>query len=117
MGRAQTYENQKEVLDKLHESSATDIFVASVTVMSTKDTEEYHSYCTWVPGIVSLLPRADFMVVSDDSKPKDQQVKRYEWSALMARCNHLTKPVGMTPERWLVSEPLMDDLLEGLPQV
>lgn len=117
LGRAQAYENQKEVLDKMHEASGTDIFVASVTVMSAKDADEYSSYCTWVPGITALLPRADYIVVSDDSKPKDQQVRRYTWDTLMARCTHLAKPVGMTPERWLVTEPLTDDLLERVPQV
>ena len=50
--QGQDYAEQKDLLDKLHESQGEDIFVASFTVAQHKQTGERINFCLWGEGIV-----------------------------------------------------------------
>ena len=52
----QSYEEQKAVLDRLHEKTGKDIFVGSFSVMRRTDTGGLVSFCVWSKGVLALLP-------------------------------------------------------------
>ncbi len=59
----QAYGEQKELLDKLHEKTGQDIFVASFSGMGKKDTNELTSFCVWGKDVLGLASpyRSDYV--------------------------------------------------------
>ena len=53
----QDYAEQKELLERLHETSDEDLFVAAFSVMRHKRSGQRVNYCVWTEGATSLLPR------------------------------------------------------------
>jgi hypothetical protein len=60
--RHRQYQQQKELLDELHERSGTDIFVASHQFMHWEG-GELRSYAIWPEDVESLLPRTDRLIL------------------------------------------------------
>ncbi len=61
--QGQDYAEQKDLLDKLHESRGEDIFVASFNVAQHKETGQRINFCVWPDGVLSLLPRTEQVVM------------------------------------------------------
>jgi len=60
---ATSYESQKELLDRLHEATGTDIFVASFTGLR-REGVPLMSYAVWPEGVDTLLPATDLWALS-----------------------------------------------------
>ncbi len=94
----QDYAEQKSLLDKLHEKKGQDIFVAAFSVMKHKKTEQRTSYCVWTKGIISLLPKAERVVLGGE----DQEPVMAPWDKVVRIAGELMTPMGMYPERYKV---------------
>jgi len=46
-------------VDKLHEKTQQDVFVASFSAMEHQGTGQISTYCVWAKGCLALLPRTD----------------------------------------------------------
>jgi hypothetical protein len=93
------YAKQKPLLDKLHERTSEDIFVAGYSAVE-KDGKPL-SYCVWSKGVNTYLPETEFVALHDpQSKPTDLR----PWDRLHAVVNHLMTPLDMYPRRWHVNE-------------
>jgi hypothetical protein len=97
----QAYSEQKELLDKLHEKTGEDVFVASFLGMEREGTNELSSYCVWGNGVLAWLPRTDLVVCAET---KGQTPRMVPWERVVEVVGDLMKPMGMYPERWQVSE-------------
>ena len=96
---ADFYDHQKSLLDKLHESTREDIFVASFTFAENKSTGEAWSYCVWANGPLALLPKTDKVVFMGAG-----MAPRFaEWDRVVATANDLMEPLDMYPERYRVA--------------
>jgi len=58
----QDYSEQTTLLDKLHENSGEDVFVATFSVVQSPEGELF-SYATWTETTNSLLPKTDVLVL------------------------------------------------------
>lgn len=56
------YHEQKEILDAVFEHEGEDLFVASYSGVQPPGSERVRSYCVWVPGADSLLPRSELVL-------------------------------------------------------
>src|SRR5262249_8113922 len=57
------YNDQKELLDQIHEQTGQDLFVASFSAVQHKSTGRITSYSVWSDGVDTLLPETDDVVL------------------------------------------------------
>jgi uncharacterized protein YtpQ (UPF0354 family) len=103
----QDYAEQKELLDRLHETRGDDVSVASYSVVQHKDTGHRISYCEWTKGTISLLPQAEWIVLGGG----DRKRVMVSWDKVAEIVGDLMTPMGMYPERYRVEGfPTADQL-------
>jgi hypothetical protein len=67
---AAEFADQKAALDKAYEADGTDVYVAAFDIIRVKNDGHYFSYTVWAENVDSLLPRADYVGLTDhDGKP------------------------------------------------
>jgi hypothetical protein len=93
------YGEQKELLDKLHQQTRQDVFVANVLVMS-KEGEPTLTIASWAKGITSWLPRTDQIGFFE---PETKALRRVPWERAQRTVGDLMEPVDVFPPRWEVS--------------
>jgi hypothetical protein len=97
------YDDQKKVLDELHEKTGKDIFVASYSAVQAKESGEIRSYCVWSDGVVAFLPRTDYIYFYRSTGQDDGKiVATAPWGNAETVLGDRMKPVGIYPERYLV---------------
>ena len=103
----QDYSEQKELLDRLHEKTGEDVFVASYSVMQHKDTGHRISYCVWTKDTISLLPQTERIVLGGE----DQAPIMAPWEKVVEIAGDMMTPMGIYPERYRVEGfPTADQL-------
>ncbi len=103
----QEYNEQMEILNKLHEIKGEDIFVASYSAMEHKETGKLSSCCVWSKNVLTLLPRTDAVAfIQENAKPIIA-----EWDRVIETVGNLMEPLDMYPPRWKVSEYPTDEQL------
>lgn len=100
------YDEQKSLLDQLHEKTGEDVFVASYTAVQDKDSGKVSSYSVWSKDVVSLLPRADTVHFFEaDPTGRDQHtIRSVPWERVRDVAGSLLKEVNLFPERYLVTD-------------
>lgn len=94
------YAQQKALLDKLHQSTHEDIFVASFTTAENRQTGEIWSYCVWARTVMALLPKTDKVVFMGP----DETPRFADWDRVVAAASDLMEPIETYPERYRVAE-------------
>jgi len=105
----QDYGDQKEHLEKLHEKTGEDVFVATFNILQDKETDEVFSYAVWPNGVLTWLPKADKLAVlrSNDDKPE-----LFDWDRVVAVAGDLMTPLEMYPIRYQVADFPGDEQLK-----
>ena len=94
----QNYAEQKSLLDKLHEKTGQDVFVASFQAMQNTTSGETTSYCVWSKGCHAFLPQTDRIFFFEENR----EPVGTEWARAAAVLGDSMKPLGMFPERYRV---------------
>lgn len=103
----QEYDEQMELLNKLHEKKGEDIFVASYSAMENKENGNLLSCCVWSKNVLTLLPKTDLVAfIQEGAKPRIA-----EWDRVVETVGNLMEPLDMYPPRWRVSEYPTDEQL------
>jgi hypothetical protein len=93
------YGEQKPLLEAIHEQTGRDLFVASYSALSRKNSDDlFTSYCVWTEGVASLLPKADTIafVRADRDIPG-----RFRWETAMEVLGHRLRSIDLAPPRFL----------------
>lgn len=93
------YAGQKEMLEKSHEESGTDIYVASYQVLSSKQTGAEASFTVWTEDVDTLLPETDLVALvatAELDEGQESPPKLVAWRDLLAA----TGPFELLPERY-----------------
>ena len=101
------YNDQKELLDQIHEKTGEDVFVASFSALQNKQTGRISSYSVWSQGIASLLPETDdvvFLRGASDGNEDVQLAAAGSWQRVRDVAGDLMQPQGTYPERYRVLE-------------
>jgi hypothetical protein len=100
------YDEQKSLLDRLHEKTGEDVFVASYTAVQDRESGKVSSYSVWSKEVVSLLPRSDTVhFFEPDPTGRDQHtIKSAPWERVREVAGSLLKEKNLFPERYLVTE-------------
>jgi hypothetical protein len=100
------YNDQKELLDQIHESTGEDVFVASFSAVQHKESGQVASYSVWSEGIETLLPETDKLVLlrPDRGADKVEMVAAGSFERVRQVAGHLIQPMGMYPERYRVAD-------------
>ncbi len=97
--RQDAYQEQKALLQRIHEAHGVDVFVATFMVYRN-DTDTF-SIASWAQGVDTSLPLTDYLafVVPDD----DSRVIRAPWNTAMPIIGHLLEadPRHLYPPRFL----------------
>jgi hypothetical protein len=98
---ARTYHDQKDSLDKLHERTATDVFVATFALRSHPHTPDHiQSWCTGSAGVDTLLPKTDHMVLNRAPGSDNPDLLFVPWATVERLCGHYLKPTDEDPPRY-----------------
>jgi hypothetical protein len=100
------YNDQKELLDQIHEHTGQQVFVASFSAVKHKDSGKIASYSVWSEGSDSLLPQTDKIVLlrPHPGADKVEMVAAGSFERVRQVAGHLMQPMGMYPERFRVAE-------------
>jgi hypothetical protein len=98
---ARDYEQQKQVLEELHEKQDKAVFVASCMCMQEPGGQEL-LFSVWSEGIDTLLPRTDHVALYAEWLPKGAARRMPTWAEAEAVAGELMAPAGLYPERYLV---------------
>ena len=98
------YNDQKELLDQIHDKTGEDLFVASFNAVQRKDTGAIASYGIWPEGACTLLPETDDLVLlRGDPEAKDVELAAAgPWQRVREVVGDLMQPMGVYPERYRV---------------
>jgi uncharacterized protein YtpQ (UPF0354 family) len=96
--QARDYEQQKELLERLHKMNGEALFVATYSAVRDKETGTYSSYCAWTKGIPILLPEVDSVAFVRGIKP----VGSAPWDRVREVAGELIEPLDMYPNRFKV---------------
>lgn len=97
---ATEYGEQKAHLDKIHEESGVDIFVANFSVVESDRDSRWRTYCVWSEDIDSLLPRTDAIAIAED-KPGDDALFFCKWQDVFEiASNAIVAEPEVYPERF-----------------
>jgi hypothetical protein len=112
------YEAQKTHLDAIHERKGIDIYVASVSLVRHKETNQVRSFCVWAEGVDTLLPEADDVVFqradsTGGPDPKSPPLVA-PWSAVRSRLEHLMEPADGYPVRFRVKTYPSSEILREI---
>ena len=112
------YEAQKTHLDVIHERKGIDIYVASISLIRHKETNQVRSYCVWAEGVDALLPEADDVVFqrADASGGPDRKWTPVvaPWSTVRSRLESFMEPADGYPVRYRVKTFPSSDVLREI---
>ncbi|HEV7986273.1 MAG TPA: hypothetical protein VGP20_08895 [Steroidobacteraceae bacterium] len=95
------YRDQKSALDKLHERTGIDLFVASFALRDSNENPEHvHSYCVWTEGVDSLLPKTDHLIFNRDAGGLHPVRLAVPWQTFERVCGHYLESTTETPARY-----------------
>jgi hypothetical protein len=101
---ARTYHDQKAALDRLHERTRTDVFVATFILRADPAAPEHvRSWCTWSAGVETLLPKTDHVIFNADPGADDPELILTDWGTVDHLCKHYLKPTPEDPPRFRVN--------------
>jgi hypothetical protein len=104
------YDDQKRLLEQLHDKQGTDIFVASFTLVKKPDGSLY-SYAVWSNGVKTLLPRAEWVMFV---RGKDDFPAAAPWDRVEQIVGHQMKETDHYPTRVMVDKFPTDAELAAL---
>ncbi len=100
---ANEYEAQKTLMDQLHQKEGKDIYVAPMRLFEESETKRWRSCCVWSRGLVTYLPKTDFVIFFDTEKPEGQNVVcQAEWEPMMSHVGKQMTKQSAYPERYRV---------------
>jgi hypothetical protein len=99
------YNDQKELLDQIHDRAGEDLFVATFNAVQRKDSGAVSSYGIWAEGTQSLLPETDdLLLLRGDPSAKNVEVAASgSWQRVREIVGDLMQPMGLYPERYRVA--------------
>jgi hypothetical protein len=100
------YNDQKELLDQIHQQTGEDLFVASFSAVKQKDSGRISSYSVWSEGVDTLLPETDDVILlrPDLSSDNVAVVAAGPFHRVREVAGDLMEPIGSYPERYRVRE-------------
>jgi uncharacterized protein YtpQ (UPF0354 family) len=106
------YAEQKALLDKRHEQTGKEVFVA--TFSPAERDGEVMSYCVWSKDVPTWLPKTEFVGLYD---PVTEHADFVTWERLEAVAGHLMAPLDCYPPRWMVDGfPSKDEIEKMSPE-
>ncbi|HEU4776601.1 MAG TPA: DUF1444 family protein [Telluria sp.] len=100
---AEDYAGQKDMLEKAHEKSGTDVFVASYQIISSRDTGREASFTVWTEDVDTLLPEADLVALVSTAELEDGRSgppKLVAWRDLQATTGAFEQLPDRYPARY-----------------
>jgi hypothetical protein len=108
LGQALDYGEQKEMLDAEYQRTGTDVYVAGVLLLTSRDDTECWTATTWAKDVVALLPRTDTIAFGPLA---DGNCLDVPWSRVEAVLGATLSPQGLVPERYRVERfPTTEEL-------
>jgi len=109
------YQRQKELLEKQHERSGDDLFVATYNAIQDED-GNVHSYTTWSQGVPTLLPKADYILfmAADAAGMPSHMAAAAEWDEVVELAGELMSQQTCYPKRHRVDEFPLAEIIEQL---
>jgi hypothetical protein len=99
----QVYDDQKSLLEQIHENAGADIFVASYTAIR-KDDGTNLSYAVWTKGVPTLLPKVDWIIFGSVAEEDKGTAAIASWEKAQQVVGRLMQPTDYYPVRVHITE-------------
>jgi len=97
-----TYDDQKALLEKVHEKEGVDVFVATYHAVEQTDTGRITGSAQWTRDVLTLLPRCDELWLFCDQR---KEVLEIGWDDAVAYIPELATPVDdLDPPRFRLTD-------------
>jgi hypothetical protein len=97
-----TYDDQKTLLEKVHEKEGADVFVATYHAVEQTDTGRITGSAQWTRDVLTLLPRCDELWLFCDQR---KEVLEIGWDDAVAYIPELATPVDdLDPPRFRLTD-------------
>lgn len=112
----QGYAEQTELLNALMEKLGEDWFVANYTAVESEESRHVGSYCVWIEGLPSLLPRTEEVCFVKPRGEDDAEIiAKARWDDVCSVMGDLMQPTKFYPERYQVVQFPSEEQLAQLP--
>lgn len=99
------YTESKTALEKEHEETELEVFVASYSLFSRNDSPHYMSNAVWTEGVPTWLPKADKISFVDVSTGDGEVIATLDWELAMEHFSDLMEKLDhCLPVRYSVTE-------------
>lgn len=112
-GTMSVYDDQKKLLDQIHEKENIDIFVASYRVFKNGKLGGFISSVQWTRNVDALLPRADYVWFYCTAV---KEIVSVPWDIVVEVLGGLNREPHLLPERYRVSGFPSEDQMHRLKQ-
>jgi hypothetical protein len=110
------YNDQKELLNQIHQRNQKDIVVAAYGAVQRKNTGQITTYSLWSQGVTTLLPETDDIILLRPglAAGKAEVAAAGSFRSVREATGALMRPQGLYPERYLVQEFPSDHQLAAI---
>lgn len=98
------YDEQKRLLDDLHEKRGTDVHVATFAAHEDRVTHELSTVAVWSEGVEALLPRAEKIGFTAGDPEDPSVLGTAPWKRVREVCGDLMELTNYWPDRWRVDQ-------------
>lgn len=112
-GTMSVYDDQKKLLDQIHEKENIDIFVANYRVFNNEKLGGFISSVQWTRNVDALLPRADYVWFYCTTV---KEIVSVPWDIVVEVLGGLRREPHLLPERYRVGGFPSDDQMNRLKQ-
>jgi len=110
---SEDYASQKQLLEKIHENEAIDIFIATYQLVRRVDSGTVFSFGTWKEGVDTLLPETDLVALGNEAG----DTKFVTWENLQPVVDALEKVPDRYPVRYRADRFPAKETIDSLPAV
>jgi uncharacterized protein YtpQ (UPF0354 family) len=97
---ARDYAEQGELLERWHNATGEEVFVASYGTAKREDADAYTSYSVWTEGVTTLLPKTDEVAFVQGKRV----LGRAPWNEVRQIAGDLMQQLDMYPRRFKVEK-------------
>jgi hypothetical protein len=94
------YDEQKAELDRLHERTQEDVFVATASLVRRASDGGVESWCAWTETVETLLPVTDLVALLRDPHNKASKPIFVPWAVVAQTCAAWLESTDESPVRW-----------------
>jgi hypothetical protein len=108
------YDEQKRLLDELHEKRGIDVHVATYAAHEDRATQQLSTVAVWSERVEALLPRTDSVAFTSGDPQDPEMLGVAPWERVAEVAGELMEQTDHWPPRWRVTQFPTQEQLDAM---